>query len=215
MRREERVTVQGPVKEQQPDGMSHTGYESTTPHLTTPLLTVILAPIKRPPGKTNHHSEASGVCWQQSPRITGLVLATFCTCKRSRVLWAVCYGRPQGTTYRQPPTATNRQPPMATNRYPRIATNHQPPPTANHQPPPTANRQPPPTANRQWPLTANRQSPPTMVEHMSYTWSFCKTAVQEHFFFPLLRTPLGGAGVLCIPLGTLQGASHVSLRNLR
>ena len=25
MRREERVTVQGPVKEQQPDGMSHTG----------------------------------------------------------------------------------------------------------------------------------------------------------------------------------------------
>ena len=27
MRREERVTVQGPVKEQQPDGMSHRGYE--------------------------------------------------------------------------------------------------------------------------------------------------------------------------------------------
>ena len=26
MRREERVTVQGPVKEQQPDGMSHRGY---------------------------------------------------------------------------------------------------------------------------------------------------------------------------------------------
>ena len=25
MRREERVTVQGPVKEQQPDGMSHRG----------------------------------------------------------------------------------------------------------------------------------------------------------------------------------------------
>ena len=25
MRREERVTVQGPVKEQQPDGMSHSG----------------------------------------------------------------------------------------------------------------------------------------------------------------------------------------------
>ena len=28
MRREERVTVQGPVKEQQPDGMSHRGFES-------------------------------------------------------------------------------------------------------------------------------------------------------------------------------------------
>ena len=26
MRREERVTVQGPVKEQQPDGMSHRGH---------------------------------------------------------------------------------------------------------------------------------------------------------------------------------------------
>ena len=26
MRREERVTVQGPVKEQQPDGMSHRGW---------------------------------------------------------------------------------------------------------------------------------------------------------------------------------------------
>ena len=29
MRREERVTVQGPVKEQQPDGMSHRGYDTT------------------------------------------------------------------------------------------------------------------------------------------------------------------------------------------
>ena len=29
MRREERVTVQGPVKEQQPDGMSHRGHSST------------------------------------------------------------------------------------------------------------------------------------------------------------------------------------------
>ena len=67
---------------------------------------------------------------------------------------------------------TNRQPPTTTKC-------HQPPIT-NHQPPPTASRQPP---------TANRQSPPTMVEHMSYIRSFCKTAVQEHFFF-LLRTPL-------------------------
>ena len=31
MRREERVTVQGPVKEQQPDGMSHRGV-CFTPH---------------------------------------------------------------------------------------------------------------------------------------------------------------------------------------
>ena len=34
MRREERVTVQGPVKEQQPDGMSHTGVAKGAP--TTP-----------------------------------------------------------------------------------------------------------------------------------------------------------------------------------
>ena len=31
MRREERVTVQGPVKEQQPDGMSHRGGGETRP----------------------------------------------------------------------------------------------------------------------------------------------------------------------------------------
>ena len=30
MRREERVTVQGPVKEQQPDGMSHRGLPKAT-----------------------------------------------------------------------------------------------------------------------------------------------------------------------------------------
>ena len=56
------------------------------------------------------------------------------------------------------------------------------PPTANHQSPPAA-------TNRQSP-TANRQSPPPMVEHMSYTRSFCKTAVQEHYFPLLLRTLL-------------------------
>ena len=66
--------------------------------------------------------------------------------------------------------------------------NHQPPATTNRQPPPTASRQPP-TANRQSPPTGNRQSPPTMVEHMSYTLSFCKTAVQEHFFFPVKDPP--------------------------
>ena len=42
--------------------------------------------------------------------------------------------------------------------------------------PPTANRHQPPTADRQSLPTANRQSPPTMVEHMSHTRSFCKTA---------------------------------------
>ena len=31
MRREERVTVQGPVKEQQPDGMSHRGSKPLKP----------------------------------------------------------------------------------------------------------------------------------------------------------------------------------------
>ena len=53
---------------------------------------------------------------------------------------------------------------------------------------PTAtNRQPPIATNRQSP-TANRQPPPTMVEYMSYMRSFCKTAVQEPFFF--LKDPL-------------------------
>ena len=33
MRREERVTVQGPVKEQQPDGMSHRGGGAQKPPL--------------------------------------------------------------------------------------------------------------------------------------------------------------------------------------
>ena len=46
-----------------------------------------------------------------------------------------------------------------------------PPPRDDGSPHP-----PPPTA-------ANRQSPPTMVEHTSYTRSFCKTAVSEQFFF--------------------------------
>ena len=49
--------------------------------------------------------------------------------------------------------------------------------------PNATNRQPPTATNRQSPPTANRQSPPTMVEHMSYTRSFGKTAVLEHFVF--------------------------------
>ena len=105
----------------------------------------------------------------------------------------------QGTTNRhQPPTATNRQLPTAANRQRRrtanrqpllTATNHQSPTTNRRQPPPTVTNRQSPTANRHPPPTANHQSPPTMVEDMSYTRSFCKTAVQEHVFF-LLRTPL-------------------------
>ena len=38
MRREERVTVQGPVKEQQPDGMSHRGMVNGRNHLEETLL---------------------------------------------------------------------------------------------------------------------------------------------------------------------------------
>ena len=54
------------------------------------------------------------------------------------------------------------------------------PPTANRQPPLTTNHQPLTTTNRhQPPPTANRQSPPTMVEHISYTRSFRKTAILE------------------------------------
>ena len=67
------------------------------------------------------------------------------------------------------------------DRQPPTATNHQPPPTPNHQPP-IANHQPPPT-------TANCRSPPTMVEHMSYTRHFCKTAILEHFPPPPLGAP--------------------------
>ena len=47
----------------------------------------------------------------------------------------------------------------------------------------------PPTTNRQSP-TANRQSPPPIFEHMSYSQSFCKTAVLELFFSLSLRTTL-------------------------
>ena len=72
--------------------------------------------------------------------------------------------------------------------------------TTNRQPPTATNRQPPPTTNRQPPPTANRQPPPTMVEHMSYTWSFYKTAVSEHWFFLFLMdrpgwTPISGAQI--------------------
>ena len=88
-------------------------------------------------------------------------------------------GPPQKTTNCQPPTATNHQPPPTANRQPLAATNPQLPTATNHQSP---------TTNRQTP-TANRQLPPTMVEYMSYTRSFYKTAVQKHFFF-LLTTPL-------------------------
>ena len=100
--------------------------------------------------------------------------------------------QPPTTNRRQPPTATNRQPPTAANRQRRPTADRQPLPTAiNHQSPTTNRRQLPPTAtnrqsptaNRQSPPTAYHQSPPTMVEHMSYTRSFCKTAVQEQFFF--------------------------------
>ena len=97
---------------------------------------------------------------------------------------------------RQPPTATNRQPPTDANCQRRPNANCQPLPTAtNHQSPTTNRHQPPPTAtNRQLPA-ANRQLPPTVVEHMSYTQSFCRTAVQEHYFFPP-KDPPGQALIL-------------------
>ena len=45
MRREERVTVQGPVKEQQPDGMSHRGGEGGPTHPTHPPWTPPISKI--------------------------------------------------------------------------------------------------------------------------------------------------------------------------
>ena len=81
-----------------------------------------------------------------------------------------------------PPSANSCQPPAATNRQLPTTANH-------HQPPITNRRQPPPTATNLQSPTANRQSPPTMVEDMSYTRLFCKTAVQEHFFFHLKDPP--------------------------
>ena len=91
---------------------------------------------------------------------------------------------------RELPTA-NHQPPPTANCQRRPTANRQPlPTTTSHQSPTTNRRQPPPTAtNRQPPIATNRQSPPTMVEHMSYMRSFCKTTVLEHFFF-LLRTTM-------------------------
>ena len=70
----------------------------------------------------------------------------------------------------QPPTANCHQTPTANRCQLPSATNHQPPTAANHHQPPAT----------------KRQSPPTMVEFMSYTRSFCKTAVQE-LFFPFLK----------------------------
>ena len=55
MRREERVTVQGPVKEQQPDGMSHRGAVSPS----------LLARKGRGPGAlgTGHSGQAAPVVY--------------------------------------------------------------------------------------------------------------------------------------------------------
>ena len=39
-----------------------------------------------------------------------------------------------------------------------------------------------------------------MVEHMSYTWSFCKTAVLEHLFFSPLRTALLPSPIVRLPV---------------
>ena len=99
----------------------------------------------------------------------------------------------------------------ATNRQPlSTATNHQAPSTHRSQPPPTATNRQSPTANRQSPPTAKCQSLPTMVENMSYTLSFCKTAIHEHFLF-LLRTGrtvrLWDAATR-VPLQTLEGHSN-------
>ena len=96
------------------------------------------------------------------------------------LLRAALRDRPKG-----PPTV-NCQPPPTANRHQSPTTNRHRPPTANRQPPTATNRQPhqPPTAtNRQPPIATNRQSPPTMVEHLSYTRSSCKTAVPDNFFF--------------------------------
>ena len=47
MRREERVTVQGPVKEQQPDGMSHKGGELNITSDDFLLCFLTLAPLNQ------------------------------------------------------------------------------------------------------------------------------------------------------------------------
>ena len=86
----------------------------------------------------------------------------------------------------QPSAVTNRQPlPTTANR--RLP--HSSHPKNGHQSPTTNRRQPPPTATIRQSPTANRQSPPTMVEHMSYTQSFCKTAGQTTLFSSPLKDP--------------------------
>ena len=60
MRREEWVTVQGPVKEQQPDGMSHRGGAPT--HPPPPAPEKLQLPLKRPPravGTSAAHAAAT------------------------------------------------------------------------------------------------------------------------------------------------------------
>ena len=77
-------------------------------------------------------------------------------------------------TFRTLPTANHCQlPPTTKHQAPTAANHHQLPPTASHQPP-TANRHQAPNAN-------------SYQTWLSYTLSFCKTAIHEHFLF-LLRT---------------------------
>ena len=96
-----------------------------------------------------------------------------------------CEGPPLRTASRdhQPPTTNRHQPPTANCKRRPIANRHPLPTDTNPQSPTTNRRQP-----HQLPPTASRQ-PPTMVEHMSYTQSFCRITISEHFFF-LSRTPL-------------------------
>ena len=59
MRREERVTVQGPVKEQQPDGMSHRGEGSHKPYVYMAQPDTPPPPHRAPPAGVTFGSRTS------------------------------------------------------------------------------------------------------------------------------------------------------------
>ena len=143
-------TVQGPVKKQQPDGMSHGGGGGATSGRPFRRDTSLMG--SGPPSP----SHTCIVCvWGGG----GGAHASVCHRGGSRAVLKEPHFFCEGPPLR---TATNRQPPPATNRHQlAAATRHQPPPTGSRHLPPTAtNRQPPPGTNRHQPAAATRHQPP-------------------------------------------------------
>ena len=177
MRREERVTVQDPVKEQQPDGMSHGGGTWGGGGATQRLCGVECIVYGRMPNgrmslAPSHYSPPDGGAgvgggsgiW--GDRRGGVAVRTVCRLHRGTKALGL---RALETDQVYCPEHLSLAPPPPPPAHPGLSLRNptflfvkdspQGPPTANL---PTANRQPPPTGNRHQPATAtNRQPPPT------------------------------------------------------